>query len=305
MGATGSASPRTLTRVAVTGSAMGLAELVPGFSAGTVAYVAGFYQQLLVVIAAVLRMPIAVLRGDAKAAWRAVDLPFAFTLATAMVATVFAAAGLMRQLIAQAPQTMSAIFFGLVLGAAVASARQLDRIDRREVALMLLIAAGLFGVLGVSGGQTTNPSLVAVLLAGVIAICAWILPGVSGSFVLVVLGIYPVIVAAVADREVTTLIVFACGCLIGVASIVHLLMRLLASHGRKVRVVMIAVMLGSVRVLWPWSHGFASADLAAPDTMANFLLLTGIAALSAVAVVLVGAQATDTTGPSGAKTTAL
>lgn len=293
MGARRPLSPRTLTRVALTGSAMGIAELVPGFSAGTVAYVAGFYQQLLALIAAVLRLPIALFRGQIKDAWRAIDLPFALTLATAMLATVFAGAGVMRQLLTNAPEEMSAIFFGLVLGAAVASARHIGRIHPPEQAVMLLVALGVFALLGVSRTETSTPALWVVFLAGMIAICAWILPGVSGSFMLVVLGIYPVIVAAVADRAMTTLVVFALGCVVGVASIVHLLMRLLARHGRPVRLVLIAIMLGSVRVLWPWSDTFASSDLQAPQSAASFVALGLIALVSGALVVWVAAHATE------------
>ncbi|MEX2533729.1 MAG: DUF368 domain-containing protein [Nitriliruptoraceae bacterium] len=290
MGVNSPHTPRTLTRVALTGSAMGLAELVPGFSAGTVAYVAGLYQQLLALIAAGLRLPVALVRGQIKPAWRAIDLPFALTLASAMLITVFAAAGLMRQLLTSAPQLMSAVFFGLVLGAAVASARQIGSIARADLAGMLLLGGVVFAVLGVSRSDTTAPSLWFVLFAGVIAICAWILPGVSGSFMLVVLGIYPVIVGAVADRDVATLGVFAIGCLIGVASIVHLLMRLLERHDRYVRMVLIAIMLGSVRVLWPWSDTFASSDLRAPDSVGQLAFLLLVAVVSGVAVVWVAAS---------------
>jgi len=294
MSANGPHTPRTLTRVAITGSAMGLAELVPGFSAGTVAYVAGLYQQLVTLIAAGLRLPVALLRGQLKPAWRAIDLPFALTLAGAMLATVFAGAGLMRQLLESAPQLMSAVFFGLVLGAAIASARQISPFGTAELATMVLLGAAVFVVLGVSRSDQTAPSLWVVLFAGVIAICAWILPGVSGSFMLVVLGIYPVIVAAVADRDVATLVVFATGCLIGVASIVHLLMLLLARHGRYVRLVLIAIMLGSVRVLWPWSDTFASSDLRAPDSVGQLAWLTLVAVVSGAAVVLVAAHQPET-----------
>lgn len=290
MGANGSHTPRTLTRVALTGSAMGLAELVPGFSAGTVAYVAGLYQQLLALIAAGLRLPVALVRGQIKPAWRAIDLPFAVTLAVAMLVTVFAAAGLMRQLLTSAPQLMSAVFFGLVLGAALASALQIGRMKRAEWTGMLLLGGVVFAVLGVTRSDTTAPSLWFVLFAGVIAICAWILPGVSGSFMLVVLGIYPVIVGAVADRDAATLGVFAIGCLIGVASIVHLLMLLLDRHGRYVRMVLIAIMLGSVRVLWPWSDTFASSDLRAPDSVGQFIFLMLVATVSATVVVWVAAH---------------
>jgi putative membrane protein len=290
MHATRPVAPRPVVRIALTGVAMGLAELVPGFSAGTVAYVAGIYTRFLGLIEAVLGLPLALARGQLKTGWAKVDLPFGLILVGAMFVTVFSAASGMRQLLDTAPQTMSAVFFGLVFGAVIAATRQLRPVVAREWPGVIVIAATVFMLLGFTGPRTQTPALWFVLLAGMIAISAWILPGVSGSFTLVVLGLYPVIVAALAERDVTVLAVFALGCLIGLASIVTLLTRLLARHGRAVRLVLIAVMLGSMRVLWPWSDTFASADLGAPESVGSFVGLMAVALFAAGAVVAIASR---------------
>lgn len=276
---------------ALTGSAMGIAELVPGFSAGTVAYVAGIYIRFLSLLAAVLRLPVALVTGDAKRGFTAVDWPFALTLATSMLATVFLFAPVVRHLIASQPVIMSAVFFGLVCGAVIAAVTELDRFAATDLAVVTLTAVGVFLGLGFGGVDTPDPSAGFLFLAGMLAISAWVLPGVSGSFTLVVLGVYPAVVGAVADRDLAVLAVFAAGCVAGIAIIVNALTRLLARHGHTVRVLLIGVMCGSARVLWPFSATFASTDLGLPARTSDAIFAAVAATAAAVAVLLVASRA--------------
>lgn len=285
---------RDLAHTAITGAAMGLAELVPGFSAGTVAYVAGIYTRFLQLIQAVLRLPVLLVKKQGRDGLQAIDWPFAWVLAGAMLTAVFVAAGPVRHLLATAPRMMSAVFFGLVCGAVLAALRNLTRVRRSDALVMIAGAAGVFLLLGAGGTARSAPALWFVFLAGMIAITAWILPGISGSFMLVILGIYPVVVAAVADRNFTLLAVFAAGCVVGIASVVRALTRLMLNHGHTVRVVLIAVMIGSVRALWPWSNAFASTDLQLPPNVLSFVGLMALAAAAATAVIWVADRTPET-----------
>lgn len=282
--------PTRPVHTALTGSAMGLAELVPGFSAGTVAYVAGIYPKFLALLQAALNLPVGIVQGHAKQAFRAVNWRFGVTLATAMFATVFILAAPVRHLIDTQPVFMSALFFGLVCGAVVAAVTQLATVTVKDSILVLAGGAAVFAVLGLGQADTTNPPLWLMFVAGIIAISAWILPGISGSFMLVVLGVYPVVVGAAADRDVAVLAVFAAGCVLGIALIVNALTRLFRARERQVRLVLIAVMLGSARVLWPFSTAFAGTDLGLPDSAFDAVTALVIVVVAAAAVVWVAAR---------------
>lgn len=281
--------PAALAGTAVTGIAMGAAEIVPGFSGGTVALVAGIYERLIAAIRQTARAASLLVRGRPRDAWRAVglvDWPFVAMLLAGMLVTVFTLAGALRELLDDEPVVMSAVFLGLILGAAVVAARRLRAPRSWHLAVVVLAAVATFVALGFRPGVIESPGWGWFILGGAIAITAWILPGVSGSFLLVVLGLYPAVLGAVDDRQVGLLLLFAIGCGAGLAAFTTLLNWLLARAHDLVLAVLVGLMLGSARVLWPWpaDDGFASStELAAPSGSEGFLALAvGIVAFVAV-----------------------
>jgi putative membrane protein len=280
--------PLALGGTGVTGFAMGIAEVIPGFSGGTVALVAGIYERLIAAIRQGARALSLLLRGrvlDAMAALKAIDWPFLGALLAGMLVAVFTLASTLERLIEDRPVELSAVFLGLVLGAAVVASRQLRSPAPWHLLVGAVAAVVAFIGLGVSPGTITDPSLALVLVGGAVAISAWILPGVSGSFLLLVLGLWPAVVGAVADRDLLLLGVFAIGCGVGLAVFSTLLHWLLARAHDVVLAVLLGLMVGSVRILWPWpsADGIGSPALGAPESDTALLALAlGLAAFALV-----------------------
>jgi len=171
------------------------------------------------------------------------------------------------------PIAMAGLFFGLVVGTIWIAYHLLDRLDTTAAAIIGGVGAVLFLVLGLredtevaEGAEeiVTQPFWV-FALAGAIAICAMILPGISGSFILVMLGMYTEVLGAVNDRDFASLAAFAVGCVAGLALFSTLLHHLLENYRNQVIAAMIGLMLGSMRVLWPWPNGTFTTTLEAPS----------------------------------------
>jgi putative membrane protein len=274
-----------ILRSAVVGAAMGVAELVPGFSGGTVALVAGIYERLVANVRQGARMLSLAGRGRLRAAGRAfarIEWPFVGALLVGMGATLLGLAGVLGQLLEARPVEVSAVFLGLVLGAAAVASGQVRAPRVAHVVVGAAIAAVTFVGLGAGGaGGAGGVSLTALYLGAAIAACAWILPGVSGAFLLLLLGLYPAALAAVATRDVVAIAVLAAGALSGLALFSTLLNWLLTRWHDLVLAAMVGLLVGSSRVLWPWpsSGGVGDPTLGAPE--AETAVITPVLALVA------------------------
>jgi putative membrane protein len=155
-----------------------------------------------------------------------------------------------------------------------------------------VVGAATFALFGLQGAATLDPALWAYFAAGAVAICAFILPGVSGSFLLLSLGMYQAVLGAVSDRELPVILVFGLGATISLAFFSRLLERLLERHHDTVTAALVGLMLGSVRILWPWPNGLGDADgvgatiLGAPR--GDIAMPVLLAIIGAVVVVAVG-----------------
>jgi putative membrane protein len=286
--------PLALAGTFAVGLAMGTAEIVPGFSGGTVALVTGIYERLIANVRQGARTLSLALRGrlrDAVGAFLAIEWLFVVTLLVGMAVAILSLVSALSRLLRDEPVTMSALFLGLVLGASVLAVRELRRPAPVHAMVGLAAAVVTFGVLGVSPGTATDPPLPAYALAAAVAICAWILPGVSGSFLLLLVGMYVPVIDAVEARDYAVLATFAVGAVVGLATFSTLLNWLLQRAHDLVLAVLIGLMVGSVRVLWPWppgEDGVGGSELGAPVAAEVPAALTaGLGAF--VAVLLVGA----------------
>ena len=254
------------------GMAMGSADIVPGVSGGTVALVLAIYHRLITAIrngsSALGHFLTLDVRGGVTLL-RQVDWTFLVPLGLGILTAILVLAGAIEHQLETHPVQMSGLFLGLVAGSTVVATGLLTRRDAREWALILGAGAAFFIALGFTSGASADgaadPPLWAFFLSGAIAICAMILPGISGSFLLVVLGMYSAILTAVNERDLVTVAVFALGCVVGLALFSQLLHWALNEHYDTVMAVMIGLMLGSLRVLWPWPDGADSVALGAPD----------------------------------------
>ena len=253
--------PTRLVSAAVTtlrGFAMGAADLVPGVSGGTVALLLGIYDRFIGAIRGIAGIGGRLLRGDVSGArrkFKEADWVFVLPLGAGIVIAVFSLASLMERLLHDYPEEMAGIFMGLVLASLVATYLSIERHANWELLLALAVAAGVFVLLGFSATPQTDPSLLAYLGAGALAICAMVLPGISGSFLLLIVGMYAALLAAVDDLAIAELLVFCFGAATGLALFSTLLHRLLTNFRRLTTAVLLGLLLGSMRVLWPWPNG--------------------------------------------------
>ena len=281
---------------------MGSADIVPGVSGGTVALVLGIYDQLIRNISQGAHALKQLLTRDVAGGidtLKRIEWVWLFTLLGGIFAAIIALSSVIETLLHEQPIRMSALFLGLILGSIWVAVRMLDNVDGISIALMLGIGATMFLLLGLrSDTEVADTALEVVtepwwvfFLAGAIAICAMILPGISGSFILVMLGMYTEVLGAVNDRDFGVLIAFMLGCVVGLALFSTLLNWLLERYHRWVLAAMIGLMLGSTRVLWPWPNGTNMTTMTLPrDDVAIPVLLIVIGAAVVVAVDLIAVR---------------
>jgi putative membrane protein len=291
--------PGALAGTFAVGLAMGTAEIVPGFSGGTVALVTGIFERLIANVRQGARTLSLGLRGrprEAAQAFLSIEWSFVVTLLLGMATAIALLVSALSRLLREEPIVMSALFLGLIVGASILAVRELRRPAPIHALLVLAAATLTFALLGVTPGTVTDPPAIAFFAAAAIAICAWILPGVSGSFLLLLLGMYLPVIDAVEARDVPTMAVFAAGAVLGLASFSTLLNWLLRRAHDLVLAVLIGLMVGSVRVLWPWPpgpDGVGGTELDAPvATEVPGALAAGLGASAAVLLLgAVGAKA--------------
>ncbi len=237
---------------------MGAADIVPGVSGGTVALVFGIYERLLNNVRRGARALGRLARLDVGGFIKhlgTVEWLFLIPLAVGLLAAVAVLSTLIEQLLHDHPEAMAGLFLGLVLGSIVVAWRLLHEPTGANVGVMLAVGAATFALLGLQSGPVADPSLLAYFGAGSIAICAMILPGISGSFLLLMMGMYAALLGAVHDRDLLVLLVFTAGATVGLALFSTALGYLLDHYHDLLLAALIGLMLGSVRVLWPWPNG--------------------------------------------------
>ena len=271
----------------VRGFLMGSADVVPGVSGGTVALVVGIYERLVASIhagSAALGYGLRLRFADARRRLGEVEWGLLVPLLIGIGIAVLSLAALIDRLLEEQPQNTAAAFFGLVLGSIVIAWRLVRRWGSVRIGTGAAVAIIAFVVLGLRGDAVTDPGIVLFLGAGAIAIVAMILPGISGSFILLMLGMYQAVLDAVNERDLAVVGVFLVGAVVGLAAFSTLLHRLLRDHHDTVMAALIGLMLGSLRVLWPWPDGADTAALSVPvDPLVPTLL--GLAGAALVLVI--------------------
>lgn len=235
------------------GIAMGAADVVPGVSGGTIAFVSGIYDELLRSIASV---PVALglfLRGRIIQAWRAANATFLLVLLLGIMTSVLSLARLITYLLAEQPIPVWSFFFGLILVSTHLVVREIQRWNWTRVVSLLLGVAFAYWVTVAAPLQWGHDPL-SLFLAGAIAICAMILPGISGSFLLVLMGLYSFVLGAVKALDLTVLLIFAGGCLVGIISFAGFLRWLLARWRDLTLAFLTGLMIGSLNKIWPWKE---------------------------------------------------
>jgi putative membrane protein len=235
------------------GIAMGAADLVPGVSGGTVALITGIYGRLISAIASVgIDILSLVLRGRIAEAYKAIDGNFLLLLAAGIGTAIVGFAAILNWLLLHYPLPLWATFSGLVLASALSLVKQNYRSWSLRDWSFFTIGVAVAVSVGLTQAIQMPLTPLGIFFAGSIAISAMILPGISGSFLLLLMGVYQPIIAAVVNLELVTLALFALGCGVGLIFFSNLLQRLLAVAEKATMATLFGFLLGSLVILWPW-----------------------------------------------------
>ncbi|WP_235015273.1 DUF368 domain-containing protein [Oceanicoccus sp. KOV_DT_Chl] len=240
--------------VFIRGVAMGAADVVPGVSGGTVAFITGIYEQLLDAIKSINPTALMVLvKQGPKACWHYINGGFLLALLLGVFTSIVSLARVISYLLDHQPLLLWAFFFGLIAASSLHMGRQIKQWQPLTVGVLLLGGLIACFITEIKPSELT-PSLLLYFLAGAIAICAMILPGISGSFILVLMGMYQHVLAAVKSFDWLTLMVFAAGCGIGLLSFAHFLSWLFRRFHDLTLALLTGFLIGSLNLVWPWKQ---------------------------------------------------
>ncbi|MDE6374245.1 MAG: DUF368 domain-containing protein [Alistipes sp.] len=240
--------------LALKGCAMGTADVVPGVSGGTIAFISGIYEELIESIRSVDATALRLLAKLRFAEfWRRIHGRFLLPVLLGIGTAVFSLARLMTYLLDNHPVAVWSFFFGLIVASALLVARQVGRWDWRSAAALCVGVAVAWWITVATPAETPETWWF-VMLSGAIAICAMILPGISGAFILLLLGKYQFILQAVSDLNMPVILVFLAGAVVGLISFSHLLAWLLRRWHDATIAVLMGFMIGSLNKVWPWKE---------------------------------------------------
>jgi len=249
---------------------MGTADLVPGVSGGTIALVLGIYERLVDSIRQGSSALGSLIKADFSSArqhLRSVEWRFLIPLLAGILLAVVSLASLLERQLEERPTILAGLFFGLVVGSVVVAWGLVRQPGTTPLVIGVMVAIGLFALLGLGGDtEVADPSLVVYFAAGALAICAMILPGISGSLILLLIGMYAAVLDAVNDRDFLVVGVFLLGAVVGLALFSQVLHWALRRHHDFMLGGLIGLMAGSLRVVWPWPQGVESSNLGAPGS---------------------------------------
>ncbi len=233
---------------------MGAADVVPGVSGGTIAFITGIYDTLLESIRRVNPSLIGLWRREGfKAAFAHINGTFLILLLTGILTSIFTLARVITWMLHTHPIPLWSFFFGLIIISVIHMFKQVSQWGFSRLVAVALGALFAFGIT-VLHPLNLEPTSLNILLAGSIAICAMILPGISGSFILLLLGMYTPILGAAKTLDITTLGLFATGCVIGLLTFSHVLSWVLRNYRDIALTFLTGLMIGTLSKIWPWKQ---------------------------------------------------
>lgn len=277
-------SKRNYPLLILRGCAMGAADVVPGVSGGTIAFITGIYEELIDSIKAVdLQAVKLLLKFKLAEFWKKINGNFLISVIAGIGISIFSLAKLMTWLLENHPIYIWSFFFGLIIASSVLIAKEIKKWNIFTVISLILGAVIAYGITVMTPSETPD-SWWFIILSGAIAICAMILPGISGAFILLLMGKYTYILGAVSAFNIGVLLLFAVGAVAGITSFSHLLSWLLKHHHTATVSLLTGFMVGSLNKVWPWketlqtytdSHGVEKALVESNISPVHFGELTG------------------------------
>lgn len=254
-------NPLKYAFVALKGMCMGAADVIPGVSGGTIAFMTGIYEELIGSINSINGTAVKLLfTGKIKEFWKHINGNFLLSVFAGILLSILSLAKLMQYLLSHHPIQTWAFFFGLIVASSIFILKGISGWKIREA---VMLAAGIvLGVVVCTLSPTETPDgLWFIFLCGAIAICAMILPGISGSFILLILGKYEYMMGAIADltsgmfgKNLLVIVVFATGAVIGLLAFSKFLHWLLSRYHKETLLVLAGFIIGSLVKVWPWSN---------------------------------------------------
>ena len=242
------------------GSAMGAADVVPGVSGGTIAFISGIYEELLSSIKSLNWVNVKLLFSDGfKAFWSSINGTFLSVLFTGIAISVFSLAKLLHFLLDEYPILIWSFFFGLIVASAIYVAKQINKWDYKIVLAIIIGTIIAYFITEITPiPEVEDSPYWFVFISGMIAICAMILPGISGSFILLLMGQYKFILSAVTDFKISYILTFGIGAVVGLISFSNVLSWLLKKYHNITVAFLAGFMIGSLNKVWPWKHTLLS-----------------------------------------------
>lgn len=238
--------------LALKGVAMGAANVIPGVSGGTLAFMTGIYQELVDSLKSINGEAVKLFfTGKFKEFWKTINGNFLLAVFAGVVISIFSLAKIMQYLLETRPIQIWSFFFGLILVSTVFIMKDLGKFSIKN-ALSFIVGAAFGVFICIATPATTPDSLPFIFLCGAIAFCTMILPGISGSFILLLLGKYAFMLEAVSDLNIVVLLVFALGAVAGLICFSHFLSWLLKRYYNATLSMLCGLMCGSLLKVWPW-----------------------------------------------------
>ena len=241
--------------ISLKGMAMGAADVVPGVSGGTIAFISGIYEELLSSISSVNFTTLKLLKTNGiKAAWKAINGNFLLALFVGIFTSIISLAKLISWLLEHKPIMVWSFFFGLVLASILYIGKQITKWNISVIAVLLIGAGIAYYITTLQPLISENSSPLFMFLAGTLAICAMILPGISGAFILVLLGAYKPVLDAIHERDYKLIAILAFGAIVGLLSFSKVLNWLFNNYRNYTLAVLTGFILGSLNKIWPWKE---------------------------------------------------
>ncbi|MBP8792703.1 MAG: DUF368 domain-containing protein [Lutibacter sp.] len=241
--------------ISLKGVAMGAADVVPGVSGGTIAFISGIYEELLQSISSININTVKLLKTEGvKAVWNKINGNFLLALVSGIFISILSLAKLITYLLEHEQILVWSFFFGLVLASILFVGKQISKWDVLTVVVLVLGAVLAYYITTLQPLVTENSSLFFIFLSGSLAICAMILPGISGAFILVLLGAYKPVLDAIHNKDFKIIITFAIGAIVGLLSFSKVLNWLFKHHKNLTLAGLTGFILGSLNKIWPWKE---------------------------------------------------
>ncbi|MCB0478099.1 MAG: DUF368 domain-containing protein [Crocinitomicaceae bacterium] len=236
------------------GMGMGAADVVPGVSGGTIAFISGIYEELIASIKSISLNTFKILKKDGlKAAWKSINGNFLVAVFAGIFLSIFTLTKLIKYLLENQPVAVWSFFFGLIIASVYFVGKQIQKWDAKTITGLVIGTAVAFWITTI-GSEAQVGSKAFFFVSGMIAICAMILPGISGSFILLLLGSYYAVLNAVHDKDFVILGIFALGCLVGLLAFSRLLDFLFKRFKEVTLAVLTGFLIGSLNKIWPWKE---------------------------------------------------